>query len=147
MGIECFISAEALKMHREHLSALGIKSAMCHTRGEKELVENEIRAHELYFSSFHREHTPCQRIKEGYQSENRFCFLLSEYAKSVRCGFIYIYPCARHPFVGFGSSDRALSRAVLAIDLWEHAYFLDYGFDFSSYITQALAHLDFSRLK
>ena len=147
MGIECFISAEALRIHREHLCALRMKKAMCHTRKEKDSVESEIRAHELYFSSFHCEHTPCQRIKEGYQSENRFCFLLSEYAKSVRCGFIYIYPCARHPFVGFGSSDRALSRAVLAIDLWEHAYFLDYGFDFSSYITQALAHLDFSRLK
>ena len=55
MGIECFISAEALRMHREHLCALGMKKVMCHTRKEKDAVENEIRAHELYFSSFHRE--------------------------------------------------------------------------------------------
>ena len=147
MGIECFISAEALRMHKEHLCVLGMKKTMCGSHSERKRIENEIRAHELYFSSFQRGHSPCQRIKDGYQSENRFCFLLSEYIKNMRSGFVYIYPCVHRPFVGFGTSEKELERAVLAIDLWEHAYFLDYGFDFSSYIIAALAHLDFSRLK
>ena len=120
---------------------------MCQTSKEEKQIENDILSHELYFSSFCNNHIPCPRIREGYQSENRFCFLLSEYVKNIRYGFLYIYPLARYPFVGYGTAEKDLARAVLAIDLWEHAYFLDYGFDFSSYVEAALSHLDFSRLK
>lgn len=147
MGIECFISAQALELHREYAFALQTKKTMCASRKAAAAIENEIRAHALYFSSFRHERSRSQRIKEGYRSENRFCFLLSEYAKNLRFGFLYIYPIARHPYVGYGVEERNIDRAVLAIDLCEHAYFLDYGFDFSAYLSAALSHLDFSRLK
>ncbi len=147
MGIKSFISEESIRMHKEYLAALRMKKEICTSNKERSAIEAEIRAHELYFSSFRKEHIPCARIKAGYGSENRFCFILSEYAKKFRSGFLYIYPVSRHPFVGYGTGEKDFARAVLAIDLWEHAYFHDYVFDFSSYLAAALSHLDFSRLK
>ena len=35
----------------------------------------------------------------------------------------------------------------LAIDLCEHAYFIEYGFDKERYLEDLLRHLDLSRLK
>lgn len=147
MGIESFLSEENLRLHKEYLEMLKMKKIMSLSKKEQTLTEAEIRAHTLYFSSFRKEHIPCPRIKEGYGSENRFCFILSEHAKDIKSGFLFIYPMAHRPFVGYGTEKKHLDRALLAIDLWEHAYFLDYGFDFSSYLTAALSHLDFSRLK
>lgn len=147
MGIECFVSGESLRIHKEHLSALRMKKEICTTQKEREDLAVQIRSHELYFSSFRRERVPCERVRAGYRSENDFCFELSEYAQHQRFGFLYIYPMARYPFVGFGTEEKNLARAALALDLWEHAYFLDYGFDYISYLKAALSHLDFSRLK
>ena len=147
MGIESFLSEENLRLHKEYLEMLKMKKIMSLSKKERTFTEAEIRAHTLYFSSFRKEHIPCPRIKEGYGSENRFCFILSEHAKDIKSGFLFIYPMAHRPFVGYGTEKKHLDRALLAIDLWEHAYFLDYGFDFSSYLTAALSHLDFSRLK
>lgn len=147
MGIEHFLSEENLRLHKEYLEALQLKKTITLSKKEKSFIQSEIRAHTLYFLSFRKEHIPCPRIKDGYGSENRFCFILSEYVKDMRSGFLYIYPMAHRPFVGYGTEEKHLNRALLAIDLWEHAYFLDYGFDFSSYLTAALSHLDFSRLK
>ena len=147
MGIECFISEESLRVHKEYLSVLRMKKQACQTRREEKQIENEIRSHELYFDSFRQDCVPCSRIKAGFASENHFCFLLSEYIKNVGSGFLYIYPMPHSPFVGYGIAQKHLLRAVLAIDLCEHAYFIDYGFDFSAYVRAALSHLDFSRLK
>ena len=146
MGIECFVSAESLEVHKEHLASLQMKKKISTSDREAFGLDVQIRSHELYFSSFRRERIPCARIKEGYRSENSFCFSLMEYARNFRFGFLYIYPCKRFPFVGFGMDEKYLSRAVLAVDLWEHAYFLDYGFDFEAYLKAALSHLDFGKL-
>ncbi len=146
MGIKCFVSAENLAAHKEHLASLQMKKKISTSDKEIARLDMQIRSHELYFSSFRRDRAPCARIKEGYRSENSFCFSLMEYARDFRFGFLYIYPCKRFPYVGFGADEKNLSRAVLAVDLWEHAYFLDYGFDFESYLKAALSHLDFTRL-
>ncbi len=147
MGIECFVSEESLRIHKEHLCALRMKKEICVSARDASALQASIRSHELYFSSFRKERTPCERIRAGYRSENNFCFELLEYAKRQCLGFLYIYPMVRHPFVGFGTDEKYLSRALLAVDLWEHAYFLDYGFNFASYLEAALSHLDLSRLK
>ena len=146
MGIRCFISQESLALHKEHLSSLRAQKGLCTSVREAERIEKNVLAHELYFSSFRRERVPCPRIKEGYHSENRFCFALMEYAGSLQNVFLFIYPMVHFPYVGFDTNEKHLSRAVLAVDLWEHAYFLDYGFDRESYLRAALSHLDFSKL-
>ena len=135
MGIECFVSAEALALHKEHLSALRTRKDICTEKKAADSIACEISAHTLYFNSFRRDRVPCPRIKSGYGSENRFCYVLLEYALTVRYGFLYIYPKSGFPYVGFGNEEKHLSRAALAIDLWEHAYFLDYGFDKNRYIS------------
>lgn len=145
MGLASFLSEENLSLHREHLSALRLKKQMV-ASSERQRIERQIRAHELFFSSFRKERVRCDRVRKGYGSENRFCYLLKEYAESALGGFLYIYPMCGYPFVGFGGKEQHLRRAVLAIDLFEHAYFLDYGFDVSSYIEAALSHLDLGKL-
>ena len=146
MGLRSFVSEESLALHREHLAVLRAKKQMCIENREAKSLALDIRAHELYFSSFCKERVLCPRIKEGYHSENRFCFALTEYAREIQCGYLFIYPIPRFPFVSFGSDGALLHRAALAVDLWEHAYFLDYGFDRDAYLKAALSHLDFSKL-
>lgn len=147
MGITSFLSEENLSLHREHLSALRLKKRMAENALVAQRIERQILSHELFFSSFRKERVRCERIREGYGSENRFCFSLKEYAEGFHSGFLYIFPLRRFPYVGFGTEEKNLDRAVLAIDLFEHAYFLDYGFDFCAYLEAALAHLDLSKLE
>ncbi len=146
MGIACFLSEESLSLHKEYLCALRTKRKLEENASQARLLDEQILAHELFFSSFRKERVRCERIRKGYGSENRFCFALKEYAETGGTDFLYIFPIGRYPYVGFGREAHLLKRAVLAIDLFEHAYFLDYGFDFPSYLQAALAHLDFSRL-
>lgn len=146
MGIRNFISEENLTLHKEYLEALRLKKRMLMGALNVRRVETDIKAHELYFSSFCEDRIRCDLICKSYGSENRFCFLLKEYAEKRRGEFLYLYPLCRFPFVGYGTEDKLAYRAVLAIDLCEHAYFLDYGFDYLSYIEAALSHLDLKRL-
>ncbi len=145
MGINCFLSEENLSLHREYLSSLRLKRKMADSRAAQKCIEAEIRSHELYFLSFRKERVRSECIRKGYGSESRFCFLLKEYAEASASDFLYIFLLKHPPFVGFSKDVRFLARAVLAIDLCEHAYFLDYGFDFSAYLLAAIGHLDLSR--
>ncbi len=110
----------------------------------------KIRAHELYFSSFTKEAKPSQILRKHYVSENSFCYELMESAKKCEHGFLYIYKDARgKPCY---KTARELERAffsdnpILAIDLYEHSYFSDYGFEYEKYLRGAISHLDFSKL-
>ncbi len=109
-------------------------------------IEVDIHSHEMYFSSFRRERVHGARVCRGYGSENAFAFELKEYGDLQGACFLYIFPLNRFPFVGFSANPKDAFRAVLCIDLFEHAYFLDYGFDRSAYLTAALSHLDLSVL-
>ena len=142
MGIECIVSSETLSLHRAHLDALRAKKRMGLNMSKD--LDADIQSHVLYFSSFCRERMRCERIRKGYGSENAFVFELKEYAERQSACFLYIFPLHRFPYVGFSASAKDIRRTVLCIDLFEHAYFLDYGFDRSAYLTAALSHLDLS---
>ena len=62
-------------------------------------------------------------------------------------GFVLIYPGGNILSVD-ADCEKAIPKkqAVLAIDMCEHAYFLDYGFDRSAYVGQLLKFLDLSRI-
>ena len=144
MGIGRFVSEHALSLHREYLEALRAKK--CMGMDTKESLDPKIRSHDLYFSSFRTGFTRCERAARGYGSENAFIFALREFCEAKENCFLYVFPRSRYPYVGFSVDPRDAFRAVLCVDLFEHAYFLDYGFDKNAYLHAALTHLDLSLL-
>ena len=70
-------------------------------------------------------------------------------ARTINCGFIYIYinkigkieisSDAEEVFINF--------NPILALDMYEHSYFLDYGFKKDKYIRAALSYFDTDMIK
>ena len=109
-----------------------------------------IKAHEIYFSSFTDKIRPSETLRRYYYSEDNFLYRMKREAMELSSGLAYVYKdgggvprirVTREP-------DERLLREEpeLLVDLYEHAYFTDYGFDKSRYLAAALSHLDLSRL-
>jgi superoxide dismutase len=108
----------------------------------------KIRAHEIYFSSFSAEVKPSPLIRKHYFSENSFVYEMKMAALSREYGYLYVYSdfkgvprfrCVREMGEVF-----IKDRPKLLVDLYEHAYFADYGFNYPLYLDGALSHLDLS---
>ena len=110
----------------------------------------DIKSHELYFNSFCTLKSPCNELKEYYSSEAAFIYELAEYCKACDHGFVYVYKSeGRPPLITKDMKPAIGRRAIspcLAIDVCEHAYFLDYGFKKSAYINAMLERLDTSKI-
>ena len=106
--------------------------------------------HKTYFSSFTDRCVPCELLRKHYGSESAFCYKLFEEARRLTHGYLYVYKDTRGrvSFRTASDADEIMIREkpLLLLDLFEHAYFTDYGYDYEKYIKNALAHLDFSRL-
>ncbi len=167
--MELFLSAASIREHKEHLCELKHKASILKKSGidfekeakgercvvllnskERSKIEkllHDIKMHEIYFSSFGQSFIPCPKVKERFGSENNFAYLVSRYAEEMTDGFVCVWS-DRAGRIRFSDS-RELPKGAeihLAIDLYEHAYFKDYGFKKSAYVRAALAHLDFSRI-
>lgn len=129
------------------ISKMRIKPAV---KSEAAFLISDILSHECYFRSFCVESARCKALRDYYSSEASFCYELFCYAKEWKQGFAYVMwngsgrPVIKH-------SDKAplaflTEQPLLALDLCEHAYFYDYGFDKDEYLRRAIAHLDLSRL-
>ena len=70
-------------------------------------------------------------------------------AKNARQDFIYIYAdCGKVKIKAQNASEAFLkSRPILALDLCEHSYFLDYAFDRDAYLRAAVARLNLEKLE
>lgn len=146
MGLVSFLSEENIALHREYLASMRARRKMGLCEGREREVNEAILSHELYFSSFARQRRPCERARRGFGSESALCYELKCFALTKGSGFLYIVPLSRYPYIGYSSRGADAYRARLCIDLFEHAYFLDYGFDFERYLCCALSHLDLCRL-
>ena len=107
----------------------------------------EIVLHGVYFSSFSdRRCVRCDAVARSYGSEAAYLNLLFETVKSIETGFLAIYRDGTA--LAFTDPKEAFVRGepVLAIDLAEHAYFLDYGFDRDRYLGNCLTYLDLTKL-
>lgn len=106
--------------------------------------------HELYFSSFTDEPRPSETVRNFYGSEDKFLYEAWLYGREHSDGFLYVF-CDRRgvPRIAHTSEGRMPFLRVeplLAIDLCEHAYFLDYGFQRSEYLRRALGFLNIASL-
>ena len=109
----------------------------------------EIELHELYFSSFAKNNPRCERLPRQFSSPAEMAYELFCLAKDSRgVDFLVVYGEPSTGRVGFSVSKELSRRQVpiLALDLCEHAYFCDYGFEREEYLRNASAHLDLSRV-
>ena len=144
-ALNTFLSEENIRRHEEYLNNLRLKLSILEKsdpsamrigsqmkREESELIK-EIKSHELFFDSFTQE----QRAGHDRERYEIYCRSLErEY------GFLYIY-YDRGIKTGF---DMPRVEKCLCIDLFEHCYFLDYGFKKDKFLKNCISHLDLARL-
>lgn len=167
-----FLTEENIKKHREYLEKLRLRYSVLkksepklNEAGIKDIARlpikqdikkeaaelmSDIISHEVYFSSFSKMRTACPELRKKFSSENAFLYELFKMARAERCGFLYIY-ADRHggitPVIDkTGEFLHIKRKPLLAVDLFEHAYFSDYGFLREKYIENALAHLDLTKI-
>ena len=169
-----FLSEKSIEMHRGYLDSQKLKLSVFEAsypsivgQDHREIARSslpiaekrqildlisEIKAHEIFFDSFVKSGVECEKNREisgKFGSEAKFLYDLLRYAAD-KSGFLALYlnrngrVCA---YVGTDYQRLVLGYDVrLAIDLFEHAYFLDYGFDKEKYLSKALSRLNLSAL-
>ena len=169
-----FLSECSLRIHKEYLNTIKLKYSIL-LKSEPKLLDldvkdiqnnraikreirseavehlSEIKAHELYFSSFGE---PCSRsdaIREAYGSESSFLYETMRSSLNFGEGYCFIVKGSRGIFsINTKSAKTVYLDAgilpLLCIDLYEHAYFCDYGFKREDYLNAALYRLDLKRL-
>jgi hypothetical protein len=167
-----FLSEENIAMHREYLrnkrlrysilessiptlKGAGVRDIMrmrLDPRDKRDalLLLPEIKAHEIFFSSFSEARFPhSDTVSDGWGNEAAFLNEIFRQGMSLTHGFVCVYLSgSRITVKGFGdlSDVFRLADPVLAVDVSEHAYFLDYGFDRERYLISALPYLDLIKL-
>ena len=165
-----FLSAENIALHKEYLKTLRLRysvltksapvlSGLDLTDIYRRLTRSplkddalerlsEIRAHEIFFDSFSKKRVSCKSLRRQFGSEESFLYELIKAAKSARSGFLFVYSgsTVRYELVGDGEYRFTKAFPVLAVDICEHAYFRDYGFDRVRYIESAISCLDLGKI-
>ena len=144
-ALNTFLSEENIRRHQEYLNTLRLRLSILEKsdpsvirvcsqmkREESNLIK-EIKSHELFFDSFTQE----QRAGHDRERYEIYCRAMER-----EWGFLYIYH-DRGIKTGF---DMPRGEKCLCIDLFEHCYFLDYGFKKDKFLKNCISHLDLARL-
>ena len=167
-----FLSEENIGLHQEYVRKLSLKYSILEKsidglKGKKvaEILRGrysradlkdilsllpEIELHEIYFSSFaKKKNLTSLRIREAFGNEASFLNELYKLGMALSFGFVSVN-IRGAKIENFALNDYAacftLGTPFLVIDVCEHAYFQDYGFDKQSYLINALAHLDLAKI-
>lgn len=168
-----FLTEENLEIHKEFIrqkklklsilekSIDGIKNKniseisrqKLNREDKREALEllSEITLHEIFFSSFgNKKYPQSHLVSTGFGSEAAFLNAVYRACLELNFGFVVIY--SKSERIVIESTERELYRLllhsdpILAVDVSEHSYFLDYGFDKERYLTYALPYLDLTKL-
>ena len=168
-AMRSFLSERNLNLHREYIEncrlrlsileksgfQIGNKSYFelcgmrnCEAKAEILKLAGEIYRHELYFGSYGIGGENCGCLKERYGSVAGFLYEVEKTAMREEGGFILVYFDGSSAVIGHSSRElhRRYGAPKLAIDLAEHAYFLDYGFDKKRYVRAAVSHLQLLKM-
>ena len=128
------------------MSRSGLKRA---ERDEAFAKLSYIESHRNYFDSFAHLTKKCDAVRKCFGSEEKFLYEVFECARYESHGFVYVYlDSRRKPKIEFAKPSDAYVKfsPVLALDLYEHAYFLDYAFEKEKYLRSAISRLDIEKL-
>ncbi len=164
-----FLSNRSLLMHKEYLKDIKLKinvflksypeavgvelqkiGSLKIMRSEREelfRLRCEELLHEVYFSSFGESEQRCDKIAREYGSEANLLYKLIRESEG-KAGFIIIYEDRGIPRYYIGNEYKVLLKIkpILVVDLYEHAYIFDYGFDREKYLKYALNSLNLSKI-
>lgn len=110
----------------------------------------EILLHEIYFSSFsERAYPACEAAKKSFGSALGLLNELKRAAIPKDIGFVGV--CRKDKGLRIFAIRSAedifsLGEPLLAIDMAEHAYFMEFGFNREEYLARALAYLNLPQL-
>ena len=167
--LRMFLGERAIELHKEYveecrlkLSILGksgydiegkrypelYRARLGDARGEILTLSREVYLHELYFDSFCQGGATSATVKRDFRSTASFLYALERLAMSSSGGFLVVSRVGEGVETSVSTShlERIRGTPILALDICEHAYFLDYGFDKLAYVRGALTHLDPSKL-
>ena len=113
-------------------------------------IENGSEGLSFFFVSFsHSPYPAADAVRRAYGSEANFLNEVYKQAMSLPYGFLLFYSFGGRIVVRECTdlcSAYYRSAPVLALDVCEHVYFSDYGFDKERYLLAALPYLDLTRL-
>lgn len=169
-----FISENTYRLHKEYLNTLRLRYSIL-IKSEPRLFElsipdikkyrriksdikeeaialySQILSHELYFSSFGASGARSDAVRAEYGSESSFLYTTMRSALNFGEGYCFIIKSGGGIFAQNTKSPSEIYQndritPKLCIDLYEHAYFRDYGFEREEYLSAALFHLNLSVL-
>ena len=109
-----------------------------------------IRSHECFFDSFCENQQRNMLLLKHYSSVEKYIYDIYTEAKNYNHGFLYIFVdrsgIPRAHYSDYYDGTFVKYSPKLAIDLYEHTFFSDYGFDRDRFLKNALTHLDVSKL-
>lgn len=172
-AMNMFLSEENIKRHLEHLRTQKLRLSILE-KSEPNLKGKEmneisrlsinreireealylmwyIKSHECFFKSFCQVQLKSERVLKYFSSREKFLYDLSCQAKELDHGFFYIFLDKRGaPRTEFATNPSGVFMKytpILALDLYEHTYFSDYGFMKEKFLSNALTYLDVGKLK
>ena len=170
--MERFLSEESISHHKDYVRVKRLKFSILESsvpmlkgaeisdvyrmkidsRDKRDAIEllSEIKLHDVFFSSFSPIPYPRSKVVcDTYGNEANFLNFIYRQALSLPYGFVLIYcfdgKTEVRTCTDFANAFRHLAPA-LALDVCEHTYFTDYGFDKERYLLAALPYLDLKRL-
>ena len=166
-GIEAVISEHALNMHKDYLRRLRLKYSVLEKsspelrgksigqiskmrirdREEALNLKCDIALHELYFSSFGEGYQCSERARACFGSEASFLYELFKWCLLRKDDYVVVHINRGKIEFSGGSCELLIKihNPLLCIDLCEHSYFLDYGFERDTYLEKLLPYLNISR--
>lgn len=167
-AMNCFLSRENIEKHLEHVRQARLrlsvleKSFPCisgakiaeiknanidrKAKGEALWLKKYVKSHELFFNSFSLNGGRCEKIKKYYSSREGFIYEIFRVAREMDSGFLFVHiDGKRGPKIDFSSDLSAPFTKYepnLALDLYEHTYFADYGFLKDKFLKNALSYFN-----
>ena len=164
-----FLSEESIALHKEYVRQKRLKYSIIESylpaikgamvsdiprlglskRDRTDVLEllPEIALHEIYFASFSdTRYVRSEAVSRTFGSEAAYLNRLFSLAKNSDRGFLTVGRGGVASVVTNLTDAFINGYPVLAVDLCEHAYFLDYGFDKERYLVSCLSYLDLTKI-
>ena len=169
-GMRCFLSEENITIHKRELELMRSRLAI-YEKSLPEIVGADLRRirgmridadykqkilglkryimlHEVYFSSFSDKVPYPRGVKKYYPSRESLLFQCKEMMLGAKHGFLCLFKTDGRPKITIltEDSESLFTAPTLAVDISEHAYFLDYIFERDRYFTASLEKLKLNML-
>ena len=167
-----FLSEENIDLHREYVKTQRLKYSILESsipslknakvndlfrmrmkaldKSDALTLLSEIELHDIYFSSFCQTRFLRSRyVEKAWGSSASFLNDVFKKCMDINYGFVTVSVDCGNILLESSVDNLGLfshGAPLLAIDVCEHAYFLDYYFDKERYLVNALPHLDLTKI-